>query len=72
MYYLSAGLLAAADPVALAASGLPRGVEAALAFPALAGNLFFVTLGNVAGGAIFVSGAYALACGASRREKDRG
>ncbi len=72
MYYLSAGLLAAADPVALAASGLPRGVEAALAFPALAGNLFFVTLGNVAGGAIFVSGAYALACGASRREQDRG
>ncbi len=71
MYYLSAGLLAASDPVVLAASGLPLGVKAGLALPALAKNLFFVTLGNVAGGAVFVSGAYALACGASRKKRDR-
>lgn len=66
MYYLSAGLLAAGDPAALAASGLPE-AAAALTVPALAANMFFVTMGNIAGGVFFVGGAYALACGTPLR-----
>ena len=68
MYYLSAGLFASADPVAMAASGLPANLAEALTGFNLTRNMIFVTLGNIAGGAIFVSGAYALGCG---RDKSR-
>lgn len=66
MYYLSAGLFASGDPAILAAAGLPETLKATLTFPALARNMFFVTVGNIIGGAVFVSGAYALACGRSK------
>lgn len=63
MYYLSAGLLAACDTASLTLSGLAPSILDALGISALARNLLFVTLGNIAGGAVFVSGAYWLACG---------
>ncbi|WP_298067892.1 formate/nitrite transporter family protein [uncultured Mailhella sp.] len=63
MYYLSAGVLAAADPAAFAASGLAPSAVAALSAGGIAANMLFVTLGNIVGGALFVGGAYALAYG---------
>ncbi len=63
MYYLSAGVFAAADPAALAASGLGPSTVAALSTGGIATNMFFVTLGNILGGSLLVAGAYALAYG---------
>lgn len=61
MYYLSACLFAALDPVALKASGLLPSVTAALSAQGIAANLFFVTLGNIVGGSLFVATAYCAA-----------
>ena len=61
MYYLSAGVFAAADPIAFAASGLSYSVAEALSLGGILSNMIFVTLGNIVGGAIFVGGAYHMA-----------
>lgn len=63
MYYLSAGVFAAADPTVLAASKIAPSVAAMLSAGGIATNMFFVTLGNILGGALFVGGSYALAYG---------
>ncbi len=59
MYYLAAGAFVAVSPACLAAAGLPPDAAGLLPLTSLVHNLFFVTLGNAAGGALFVGGAYA-------------
>ncbi len=63
MYYLSAGFFATLDGQAVALAALPQAALAQVNIPALAHNLFFVSLGNIVGGTVFVSGAYAIAFG---------
>jgi formate/nitrite transporter FocA (FNT family) len=59
MYYIPAGILAKSDPALAEASGLSRIVLENLNWHSfLAANLLPVTLGNVAGGVIFVAMAY--------------
>jgi formate transporter len=62
MYYVPAGIMAAADPALLASAlehGLSRAALAGLTWRAFAlTNLVPVTLGNIVGGGFFVMGAY--------------
>ena len=61
MYYLFAGLFASSSPEVLAASALPDALASAVAVPGILSNLFFVSLGNIVGGSLFVGGACAVA-----------
>ena len=53
MYYLPAGLMALSDPAC--AAGFPAAAADALTLAHAARNLLFVTLGNMAGGMLFVA-----------------
>ncbi|MDR0518754.1 MAG: formate/nitrite transporter family protein [Clostridiales Family XIII bacterium] len=73
MYYIPAGILAGADP-ALAAAAANIGVAQeqldGLTWGAfIGGNLIPVTIGNIIGGAVFVSLAYLAAYGAGNKKK---
>lgn len=59
MYYIPAGILAKSNPAWLAASGLPDSAIEALTWTNFFyANLLPVTLGNIAGGGLFVGMAY--------------
>jgi formate/nitrite transporter len=60
MYLIPAGMLAAADPAIVQASGLPASALAGLDVAGLARNLLPVTLGNIVGGGVLVAAVYAL------------
>ena len=59
MFFIPAGMLAAGNDVYVVAAGLPGGVGG-LTFAGFVGNLVPVTLGNMAGGGLFVAGTYYL------------
>lgn len=72
MYYIPAGILAAADPKISAVAGFPAGAAdpAVLGWgPFLTKNLFPVTLGNVIGGVLFVGLLYWGVYGSSAKSK---
>lgn len=60
MYYLPAGWLAAHDQTLLHLSTLNSAIADKIAFYEIIRNLAFVTLGNIAGGSVFVGSAYAI------------
>lgn len=59
MFFIPVGMLAAGNDAYVAAAGLPGGVGG-LTFAGFVGNLVPVTLGNMAGGGLFVAGTYYL------------
>ena len=58
MYYLAAGLLAKNYPQIVAASGAGAKIDTLSVYSVIVNNLVPVTLGNIVGGAIFVSSFY--------------
>jgi len=59
MFFIPVGMLAAGNDAYVVAAGLPGGVGG-LTFAGFVGNLVPVTLGNMAGGGLFVAGTYYL------------
>ncbi len=71
MYYLSAGLLAKADPLLLSASNVGSKISSLTPYAMLVGNLLPVTLGNIVGGALLVGSLYWFVYGSKCNRKEK-